>query len=98
MDKKSKKVHKIYEQEIYLVPELCYMTGMTDKMKADFNLNKDISVTTKSSAGDRMKNTISLIDDLMDPKKERTFKCFNDWNIMFLFNIQLVKKSVINIR
>ena len=41
MDKKSKKVHKIYEQEIYLVPELCYMTGMTDKMKADFNLNKE---------------------------------------------------------
>jgi len=27
------------------------MTGMTAKMKADFNLNKDIAATTKLSAG-----------------------------------------------
>lgn len=33
------------------------MTGLTEKMRADFNLNKDISVTTKCAAGERMKNT-----------------------------------------
>lgn len=40
---------------MYLVPELCFMTGMTDKMRADFTLNKDIANTTKCAAGDRMK-------------------------------------------
>ncbi len=56
VDKKSKRV--IYLLKVlYLVPELCFMTGMTDKMRADFNLNKDIAVTTKCSAGERMKNT-----------------------------------------
>lgn len=40
---------------MYLVPELCLVTGMTDKMRADFHLNKDIAVTTKCGAGDRMK-------------------------------------------
>ncbi len=31
---------------MYLIPELCVMTGFTDKMRNDFNLNKDISQTT----------------------------------------------------
>ena len=44
-----------------MVPELCFMTGITDKMRADFNLNKDIAATTKCAAGDRMKQTQSLI-------------------------------------
>jgi len=30
-------------QEICLIPELCYMTGLTDAMRANFNLMKDIN-------------------------------------------------------
>ena len=57
------------------------MKGMTDKMRADFNLNKDISITTKCPAGERMKNTKLLIEDLNNPSNERSFSCLNNWNI-----------------
>ncbi|MFO0131392.1 MAG: hypothetical protein ACK52J_05655 [bacterium] len=50
------------------------MTGMTDKMRADFNLQKDISVTTKCGATERMKNTKSLIEDINNPANERSYK------------------------
>lgn len=30
-------------QEIVLIPELCYMTGLTDNMRADFNLMKGVN-------------------------------------------------------
>ena len=50
------------------------MTGMTDKMRADFNLQKDISVTTKCGATERMKNTKSLIEDINNPVNERSYK------------------------
>ena len=40
---------------MYLIPELCNMTGLTDKMRADFMLNKDIANTTKCSLNERMK-------------------------------------------
>ena len=54
---KNQEKFNFYKKTIYLIPELCYMTGLTEKMRADFNLNKDIAVTTKCSAGERMKNT-----------------------------------------
>uniref|UniRef100_A0A8C4IRF4 Piwi like RNA-mediated silencing 1 n=1 Tax=Dicentrarchus labrax TaxID=13489 RepID=A0A8C4IRF4_DICLA len=30
-----------------LIPELCYLTGLTDKMRADFHIMKDLSVHTR---------------------------------------------------
>ena len=50
------------------------MTGMTDKMRADFNLQKDVSVTTKCGASERMKNTKSLVEDMNNPANERAHK------------------------
>ncbi|KAJ0067569.1 hypothetical protein NL108_008577, partial [Boleophthalmus pectinirostris] len=38
-----------------LVPELCYLTGLTDKMRADFSIMKDLSAHTKLSPEDREK-------------------------------------------
>jgi len=49
-DRKTKK-------EIYLVPECCYMTGLTDAMRNDFHLMKDISLTTKCEPGVRLNTT-----------------------------------------
>ncbi|XP_073321445.1 piwi-like protein 1 [Pagrus major] len=36
-----------------LIPELCYLTGLTDKMRADFTIMKDLHGHTKLSPGQR---------------------------------------------
>ena len=41
--------------EIYLIPELCSLTGLTDEMRNDFHLMKEIAETTKPSGGLRIK-------------------------------------------
>jgi len=57
------------------------MTGMTDKMRADFNLNKDISETTKCPANERIIKTKALIDDLNNPENEKSYSILKDWQI-----------------
>lgn len=39
---------------ILLVPELCYMTGLTDEMRADFRIMKDIAQYTRVTPNQRM--------------------------------------------
>ncbi len=34
----------------FLVPELCYMTGLTDRQRNDFRLMKTIATVTKLNA------------------------------------------------
>ncbi len=84
---KSQKRFFILYKVLFLVPELCFMTGMTDKMRADFNLNKDIAATTKCPASERMKNTKSLIEDLNNPQNARSFSSLNDWHIKYILTI-----------
>nr|QEV86800.1 argonaute protein [Epinephelus coioides] len=36
-----------------LIPELCYLTGLTDKMRADYNIMKDLSSHTRLSPEQR---------------------------------------------
>ena len=76
-----KNVDKRSNQTIFLIPEFCFMTGMTDKMRSDFNLNKDISETTKCPANERIVKTTNLIKELQDPKNERSHTVFKQWKI-----------------
>jgi len=32
---------------VFLVPELCNMTGLSDAQRADFNLMKDLAIYTR---------------------------------------------------
>ncbi len=66
-DKKTKKVtfNSIFSifQEVFLISEYCFMTGFTDKMRGDFNLNKDIAETTKQNPQQRMNKLKELLND-----------------------------------
>lgn len=42
------------EQTFYLVPELCCLTGLTDQMRADFNLMKKLAEATKPKSYERI--------------------------------------------
>ena len=41
------------ERIIKLIPELCFMTGMTDAMRADFKIMKEVGAFTRLSPAQR---------------------------------------------
>jgi hypothetical protein len=41
------------EQLVCLVPELCYLTGLTDTMRNDFHVMKDIAMYTRITPNQR---------------------------------------------
>ncbi|XP_046554739.1 LOW QUALITY PROTEIN: piwi-like protein Ago3 [Haliotis rubra] len=58
---------------ICLVPELCYMTGLTDEMRSDFRLMKDIAVHTRVTPMQRiiaMKKFIRSINTNDEARKQ----------------------------
>jgi aubergine len=48
--------------EVMLIPELCCLTGLTDSMRADFRLMKDLSVITHTDANKKVQECRHLLD------------------------------------
>jgi len=57
------------------------MTGLTDQMRSDFHLMKDIAETTKCDPGQRLQTTRALLTDLQNPKYERAYEIMKNWQI-----------------
>ena len=45
---------------IYLIPELCSLTGLTDQMKADFKVMKDVAQFTRVTPTQRQEVSSTL--------------------------------------
>uniref|UniRef100_A0A3Q3VLJ3 Piwi-like protein 1 n=1 Tax=Mola mola TaxID=94237 RepID=A0A3Q3VLJ3_MOLML len=64
-----------------LVPELCYLTGLTDKMRADFHIMKDLSIHTRltpQQREERLNRFISTIQKNADAQAE-----LDKWGLNF---------------
>ncbi|XP_054711719.1 piwi-like protein Ago3 [Uloborus diversus] len=64
---------------ICLVPELCFMTGLTDAMRSDFKVMKDVAVYTRITPERRqlaLQNFISNVN-----KNPEAKNCFSAWNL-----------------
>ena len=59
------------DSEIRLVPELCYMTGLTDDMRRDFKAMNDIARFTRLSPMERFTVSANLADKLANHPKCR---------------------------
>ncbi|XP_028566225.2 piwi-like protein 1 [Podarcis muralis] len=68
-----------------LVPELCYLTGLTDKMRSDFTVMKDLSVHTRLAPDQRMREVGRLIDYIN--KDDNVQKELHDWGLSFESNL-----------
>ncbi|CAD8044745.1 unnamed protein product [Paramecium primaurelia] len=84
------------QKEIFLIPSLCQMTGLTDEMRNDFNAMKKISEITKPSAEIRMRTAQDFIQQLQNTKiinkKDNTQKeVLNEWGLE-------IKKDCISIQ
>ncbi|XP_051950414.1 piwi-like protein 1 isoform X2 [Xyrauchen texanus] len=64
-----------------LIPEFCYLTGLTDKMRSDFNIMKDLASHTRLSPEQRegrVNRLISNIDRNADVQNE-----LSTWGLSF---------------
>ncbi|XP_034726927.1 piwi-like protein 1 [Etheostoma cragini] len=64
-----------------LIPELCYLTGLTDKMRADYNIMRDLSTHTKlepEQREERLKRFVSNIQTNTDAQVE-----LDKWGLNF---------------
>ncbi|XP_072288512.1 piwi-like protein 1 [Eucyclogobius newberryi] len=64
-----------------LVPELCYLTGMTDKMRSDFNIMRDLSVHTRLSPADRETRLSRFITNIQ--KNDEAQSELDKWGLSF---------------
>ncbi|CAM5161897.1 unnamed protein product [Eretmochelys imbricata] len=68
-----------------LIPELCYLTGLTDKMRSDFNVMKDLAVHTRLTPEQRQREVGRLIDYIH--KDDNVQKELRDWGLSFDSNL-----------
>ena len=52
-----------------LVPELCYLTGLTDEMRSDFHVMKDISMYTRITPNQRQGAVKKFVTNIQGKKK-----------------------------
>ncbi|KAG8452990.1 hypothetical protein GDO86_004701 [Hymenochirus boettgeri] len=66
---------------ILLVPELSYLTGLTDRMRSDFNVMKDLAVHTRL-APDQRENQVGRFLNCIH-RDENAQKELRDWGLNF---------------
>lgn len=64
---------------IFLVPELCSLTGITDAMRSDFSLMKEMSTYTHVGPNERFQQLNGFLQDIQ--KREEGQKELNKWQI-----------------
>ncbi|KAG8236234.1 Argonaute-3 [Ladona fulva] len=67
------------EIEICLIPELCYMTGLTDRMRADYMLMKSVAVYTRITPEKRHQSLLNFIKSVNETPKAR--ELLADWGL-----------------
>jgi aubergine-like protein len=60
----NKAMRRKRDDVIMLIPELCNMTGLTDKMKADFRLMKAVATHTKLAPEPRRLKVLEFVNQL----------------------------------
>lgn len=75
IDRKKGEVDK----EIYLLPELCVMTGLTDEQRADRRIMGNLDKVIKPQAGERLKRCSELIEAFATNPK--TKQLMDEWRL-----------------
>ncbi|NXF13603.1 PIWL1 protein, partial [Smithornis capensis] len=70
---------------VVLIPELCFLTGLTERMRNDFNMMKDLAVHTRLPPAQRQQEIGRLIDSIQ--KDDGVQKELRDWGLRFDSNL-----------
>jgi aubergine-like protein len=68
-------------RESYLIPELCQLTGLTDAMRADFRLMKDLAQITHTDAQRKVSECRNLFEVFRT--NEKCKKKMEEWQLEF---------------
>ncbi|EHB01502.1 Piwi-like protein 1 [Heterocephalus glaber] len=68
-----------------LIPELCYLTGLTDKMRNDFTVMKELAAHTRLTPEQRQREVGRLIDYIH--KDDNVQRELRDWGLSFDSNL-----------
>jgi aubergine-like protein len=66
-------------KQIFLIPEFCLMTGLSDKQRKDFNFMRDVAKVIKPNPVTRMNSSVELAT-LMDENK-KCEELMKEWEI-----------------
>lgn len=79
--KKSDIKRGVRTEAIMLVPEFCIMTGISDEMRSDFNVMRDIATHTRVGPNDRHKEINGFMSRMLGNEAVR--KNLSDWDLSF---------------
>jgi len=66
-------------KEIYLIPEFCFITGLSDEMRSNFNLMKTINTITKVGAQQKLEECLNLLNSINQNEKCKSL--IESWKI-----------------
>ncbi|KAH9491610.1 Piwi-like protein 1, partial [Bulinus truncatus] len=66
---------------LHLVPELCIITGLSNQMRADFVVMRDLAVQTRIDPTERLRQMQKLMDQLLASREVEAM--IRPWNISF---------------
>ncbi|XP_053313403.1 piwi-like protein 1 [Spea bombifrons] len=79
--KKTKGPSGVPAGPIFLIPEFCNLTGLTDKMRSDFKVMKDLAVHTRLAPDQREKQMARFLNYIH--KDDNVQKELQDWGLNF---------------
>ncbi|XP_056389515.1 piwi-like protein 1 [Hyla sarda] len=79
--KKVKGPGKMQAGPIILIPEFCYLTGLTDRMRSDFNVMKDLATHTRLAPEQREGQVGRFLQYIH--KDDNVQKELRDWGLNF---------------
>lgn len=85
----NKAMRRKRDEMILLIPELCNMTGLTDRMKADFRLMKAVAEHTKLGPEPRRKKVVEFIDALC--RHPQIKEQLESWGTRYMPDLVMVK-------
>uniref|UniRef100_A0A2K6G2W7 Piwi like RNA-mediated silencing 4 n=1 Tax=Propithecus coquereli TaxID=379532 RepID=A0A2K6G2W7_PROCO len=89
---KSKRNNNTEAQLVHLVPELCFLTGLTDQATSDFQLMKAVAEETRLGPLGRQQRLARLVDDIQRNKDAR-FE-LETWGLHFGSQMSLTGRVV----
>ncbi|KAG8455995.1 hypothetical protein GDO86_001978 [Hymenochirus boettgeri] len=79
--KKSRGPQNVPKGPVFLMPEFCYLTGLTDRMRSDFNVMKDLANHTRLAPEQREKQVGGFLNNIH--KNDNVRKELQDWGLNF---------------